>query len=259
MVYRVKKTKNYTVISNYYLRDERLSLRAIGLLTKMLSFPPSWKFNARSLAYACMESYHVVRGVIGELEDTGYIVRRQKRTKRGQWSSADYDIYEIPLELAKKEGAELEADAATKTAKAKPNVAPETPPPDAPELDAAALNRYRAEIRENIDYERLWRKKGADLELLSGYVELMAEVCAGGETIRVNGREVSAKEAERRFLSLDANHILYAMDCLKDTRSEIRNIRAYTLATLYNTPNTIDQYYKSKIASDRAELKDEDD
>lgn len=237
MVFRVKKTKNYTVMSNYHLRDTRISLKAKGLLSQMLSLPEDWNYTAKGLASINKEHFNTIRAVILELEKAGYIVRRQKREKSGEWNRMEYDIYEIP-QITGEDTPELEVS--------------ETPPPleaetDAPELDADTLNRYRQELRENINYDLLWREHDADMEILNGYVELMAEVCAGKSPIRVNGREIDPEEAERRFLSLDMNHILYVMECLRDRTREIRNMRAYTLAALFNAPTTMNQYYESKV------------
>ena len=38
-VFRIEKTRDYTVMSNYHLRDTSLSLKAKGLLSLMLSLP----------------------------------------------------------------------------------------------------------------------------------------------------------------------------------------------------------------------------
>ena len=241
MVFRVQKTKNYTVMSNYHLRDKRLSLKAKGLLSQMLSLPDDWNYTAKGLASINKETFNTIREIILELEKTGYIVRRQKRRKSGEWNRMEYDIYEIPQFIPE----EMESDA--------PEAVPDTPPTpreaesDAPELDADTLNRYRQTLRENIDYDLLWHEYGADVEILNGYVEMMAEVCAGGASIKVNGFEIPPDEAERRFLSLDMHHILYVMECMRDRTREIRNVRAYTLAALFNAPNTIDQHYESAV------------
>ena len=41
-VFRVEKTKDFTVMSNFHLRDVELSLKAKGLLSLMLSLPEDW-------------------------------------------------------------------------------------------------------------------------------------------------------------------------------------------------------------------------
>ena len=54
-VIRIEKNKNYTVMSNYHLRDKNLSLKAKGLLSIMLSLPEGWHYNVRGLASICKE------------------------------------------------------------------------------------------------------------------------------------------------------------------------------------------------------------
>ena len=54
-VFRVEKTRNYTVMSNHHLRDKSLSLKAKGLLSLMLSLPEDWDYTTRGLAYICKD------------------------------------------------------------------------------------------------------------------------------------------------------------------------------------------------------------
>lgn len=54
-VYRVNKNRSYTVMANFHLRDKNLSLKAVGLLSKMLSFNDGWKFSTRGLSAICKE------------------------------------------------------------------------------------------------------------------------------------------------------------------------------------------------------------
>ena len=72
-VYRVnKKRSGYTLMSNYHLRDKRLTLKAVGLLSKMLSFNDGWKFSTNGLAAICKEGPDAIRSALNELEDNGY-------------------------------------------------------------------------------------------------------------------------------------------------------------------------------------------
>ena len=43
-VFRVEKTKDFTVMSNHHLRNVSLSLKAKGLLSLMLSLPDNWDY-----------------------------------------------------------------------------------------------------------------------------------------------------------------------------------------------------------------------
>ena len=76
-VFRVEKNHNYTVMSNYHLRDTRLTLKAIGLLSKMLSLTDEWDYTTRGLAAICKEGVDAIGAALKELESHGYLVRRQ--------------------------------------------------------------------------------------------------------------------------------------------------------------------------------------
>ena len=109
----------------------------------------------------------------------------------------------------------------------------------------------REEIRENIDYEGLVRDHPCDSSILDGYVELMVETaCCSKETVRICGQDIPTTSIRSRFLKLEREHIEYVRDCLCNTTSAIGNIKAYTLAALYNAPVTCGQYYASLVSRD---------
>lgn len=93
-VHREEKKTDYTIISNSYLRDRNLSLKAKGLLTVMLSLPDTWEYSVRGLASICAESTGAVNRSLQELEDKGYLVRHQIRLNNGHAGRIVYDIYE---------------------------------------------------------------------------------------------------------------------------------------------------------------------
>lgn len=95
-VIRIEKDGNYTCMSNYHLRDIRLSLKAIGLLSKMLSLPPEWDYTVAGLAKICRDGKDSVRSALQELEDAGYMQREQTHNAAGHFSKVDYVIYEQP-------------------------------------------------------------------------------------------------------------------------------------------------------------------
>ena len=92
-VIRVEHNDNYTVMSNEHLRDPRLSLRAMGLMSRMLSDTDTWQHSIAGLAAVCKEGRDAVRKTLQELEAAGYLVREQTR-KGGSFSSCDYTLYE---------------------------------------------------------------------------------------------------------------------------------------------------------------------
>ncbi|MBQ9721465.1 MAG: helix-turn-helix domain-containing protein, partial [Oscillospiraceae bacterium] len=94
--YRVERTKDYTVMSNCHLRDTSLTLKAKGLLSMMLSLPDEWNYTTRGLAAICKEGVDAIGKALKELENAGYIVRRQLRGAGGKISDTEYVIYEQP-------------------------------------------------------------------------------------------------------------------------------------------------------------------
>jgi uncharacterized phage protein (TIGR02220 family) len=97
-VMRVNKTNNYTVMSNCHLRDTRLSLKAVGLLSKILSLPDNWDYSIRGLVAICKENETAVKNALKELKEFGYLkvtklMPDQTESGRIEWI---YDIYEQP-------------------------------------------------------------------------------------------------------------------------------------------------------------------
>ena len=95
-VFRVEKTKDYTIMSNHHLKDRRLSLKAKGLLSMMLSLPKEWDYTLKGLARISREGVDAIRGALRELEKEGYVIRRQLRGPGGQIQDIEYLIYEQP-------------------------------------------------------------------------------------------------------------------------------------------------------------------
>ncbi len=95
-VFRVERTQNYTVMSNYHLRDKTLSLKAKGLLSLMLSLPETWDYTLAGLARISLEGKDAIRAAVVELEKAGYIHRSQTTDKAGKFGSNEYIIREYP-------------------------------------------------------------------------------------------------------------------------------------------------------------------
>lgn len=94
---RIEKNRNYTVMSNHHLRDKRLKLKTVGLLSIMLSLPDNWDFSANGLVQICGDGRTAVNSAIHELEIYGYLTRSYTRGENGQWADIEYIVREIPL------------------------------------------------------------------------------------------------------------------------------------------------------------------
>lgn len=95
MVFRVQKTRDYTIMSNTHLRDKRLSLKAKGLLSVMLSLPDEWDYSIDGLVAISKENETAIKTTLKELKENGYLVITKDRTEKGTYDYI-YDIYEKP-------------------------------------------------------------------------------------------------------------------------------------------------------------------
>lgn len=265
-VFRVQKTQNYTIMSNHHLRNKALSLKSKGLLSLMLSLPEDWDYTTRGLASICKEGVDSVCATVRELEAAGYIIRRRVRDKNGQMCGMEYTVLEEPQPPQPEPGQAAPDCAQPKQAKPKREKPVQDNPAQLntkrqkkeitknvsnPIRTADEREQYRALIRENIEYDILSANNPGDTMRLDELVELMLDtVCSKRSSIRVAGDEFPAEVVKSRFLKLEAQHIQYVLDSLKDNPPHIRNIKKYLLAALYNAPLTIENYYAAQINHD---------
>lgn len=92
----VKKEQNYTIISNDIFKDTRLSFKAKGLLTTMLSCPPNWNYTIEGLSKISKDGKASIRSALAELEEFGYLERKQLRDEKGSFTDLEYIVYEKP-------------------------------------------------------------------------------------------------------------------------------------------------------------------
>ena len=97
-VFRVNKNSNYTVMSNNHFKEKNMSLKAMGLLSLMLSLPQDWDYSIAGLSKICNDGKDSIRSALKELEDFGYLKRTQDFDEERKFKGYVYDIYEEPLE-----------------------------------------------------------------------------------------------------------------------------------------------------------------
>jgi len=316
-VFRVERTENYTVMSNYHLRDLNLSLKAKGLLSMMLSLPENWDYTLSGLSCICKEGKDSIRAGIVELEKAGYIQRSQTIGKDGKFGSNEYVIREAPVgQDPPLEESSSGAPSSEKPTTEKPTTgtsssaqplsenpttdftSPEKPternkdirskdkqkkdlpgidsipfplPPSAPPTPAAApkepkrrersrgrqvmsqeeMDACRELIRENIGYSSLVCEFPYDAGQLDEMVELMVEaICSKRETIRVSGNDYPQAVVKGRLLKLNREHIRFVFDCLRANTTQVRNVKQYLLAVLFNAPVTMENHYAAQVSHD---------
>ena len=95
-VFRIEKTRDYTVMANHHLRNTKLSLKAKGLLSLMLSLPEDWDYTTKGLAKICKDGVDSICSTVNELEEHGYVIRERIRNAKGQLTDIQYIILEQP-------------------------------------------------------------------------------------------------------------------------------------------------------------------
>lgn len=96
-IFRIEKTKNYTVLSNYHFKEKDLSLKAKGLLSLMLSLPDSWNYTIKGLVTLSKDGKDSVMSALAELEEFRYLERKRTTDKKGRFTGIEYHIYEQPI------------------------------------------------------------------------------------------------------------------------------------------------------------------
>lgn len=103
-------------------------------------------------------------------------------------------------------------------------------------------------IRENIEYDCFSEDEQEKVDEL---IQIMLDVvCSSQSTVRVHGEDLPHEVVKSRFLKLNHEHIEYVLLSLKRNTSDVKNIRAYLITTLYNAPTTIDSYYTALVNHD---------
>ena len=284
-VFRIERTRDYTVMSNHHLRDKALSLKSKGLLSMMLSLPEDWNYTTRGLAKICKEGVDAIGGALRELEAAGYIVRHQPRDRQGRISDTEYVIYEQPQPKAPdtpqpdtaspdtenpyladpdtEKPAELNIEKSrTHKSNTQGSSTDSIPfrgtaaarPPERKGRDAMSMEEmqdYRELILENIEYDHLCREFETYREDLDEIVELIVEtVCARRKTTRIAGADFPHEVVRSRFLKLDSSHIEFVMESLHNNTTEIRNMKQYLLTVLFNAPTTMSNHYTAQVNHD---------
>lgn len=114
--FRVHKDDHYTIIHNHIFLDNSLSWKAKGLLTQILSLPPTWDYTEAGLTKLAKDGLTSTRGAIRELEEAGYLIRTYVRNEKGQVSDINYDVFETPQDAAGASAGTHVFEAETKTA-----------------------------------------------------------------------------------------------------------------------------------------------
>lgn len=110
---------------------------------------------------------------------------------------------------------------------------------------------YEKIIKNNIDYDIIvnnYSKAWLD-EIVAVMVDV---VCSDEPTIRINKQEYPHEVVKSRFLKINSTHIEYIDMALRSNTSDVRNIRAFLITTIYRSFETADNWFSAKVQYDMA-------
>ena len=262
----VEKIEGYTVMANHHLRDMRLSLKARGLLSQILSLPPKWDKSIEGLAKINRECSDTIASIIKELEAAGYITRYRERREDGTYGDMHYNVYQKPQHFnpfkkekePKPKNSVRENPAVEKSGQLSKEVTnKEKENKDSfsnlsinhsDEIDK--IETYRGIILENIEYDIICSQ--FDKERLDEIVEIMLEcICCKSPTQIIGKAEFPSEMVKSRMLKIHSGHIEYIFRCLEKNPGKIRNIKSYLKTALFNAPGTYGNFYAAEVNHDR--------
>ena len=281
-VFRIERTRDYTVMSNHHLRNANLSLKAKGLLSMILSLPEDWNYTTRGLAKICKEGVDAIGAALRELEAAGYIVRHKLRDRQGRISDTEYVIYEQPqlrkpdtdspdtenpymdkpdtekpaelnIEKSNTEksityGSSTDSIPFRETAAARP---PERKGRDA--MSVTEIENYRELILENIEYDCLKQRYPLYLDDLNEIVELLVEKRSVPDERPPGslGQTFLTRSCVPVFENWTAPTSSLSWTVCKRTPPIVRNnMKQYLLAVLFNAPTTMNNHFTSLVNHD---------
>lgn len=191
-VFRVKKTRDYTVMANHHLRNKALSLKAKGLLSLMLSLPDDWDYTLKGLARICRDGVDSIAAAVNELEEAGYIVRKRVRDDKGRVRDMEYTILEHPKEdippkldfpvqdnpVQEKPEQEKRPQLSTKESNIQQSSTEESIPILSNQMGTDEMlkrEQYRELLKENIEYDKLLQAIKNTIPALAEAIESLRE------------------------------------------------------------------------------------
>lgn len=121
--------------------------------------------------------------------------------------------------------------------------------------EESIFEKYTKMVKDNIDYDVLISRHYLEKSMIDGMVNLIVEtIISENDYIVISSTKFPKEAVKSRFSKLDISHIEYVLECMNHNTTNIKNIKKYLLAALYNAPTTIDSYYKARVQHDMPEL-----
>ena len=110
---------------------------------------------------------------------------------------------------------------------------------------------YQEYFSRQLGFDALIASHPDDEEMLREIFELLVDtVCSKRRFIRIAGDDKPAEVVKAQLMKLNGDHLRFVLMCLKENTTQVRNIRQYLLATLYNAPMTMHSSYAARVQHD---------
>ncbi len=275
-VFRVQKTKNYTVMSNHHLKNTNLSLKAKGLLSLMLSLPENWDYSMKGLCSICLEQEKSIKSTLDELKRHGYLTVDKVRNSQGRYEYI-YTIFEEPSDVTPDENTPPHHNGGVVK---KPD--PHYPQVDEPGVDDPAvekdgqlntnilntkeLNTNKSntipsfihstdvidsevtsnknsegmkvykKICDNVNFKMLIHNNPDKIKFIVFIQSVISSVVKGDKPIKSKGQIIQKNKCIDMYLKLNGEMIIGIIDDLINCRSKIKDYFAYIASALYLAP-----------------------
>jgi len=257
--FRKKKT-SFAQVSNIALRDEKLSLKAKGLLSLIESYISLDNFvlYKQFLINKSTDGETSFTGAWKELKDNGYLIQYEMKNEETKQFYYEYEVcdnphVENPLVAITPISPCVEKPPVEKPHVAKPYCGLPT------QWETHSYNKtvsnntidnntlYTNIIQTNIDYDPVF-VSSSDKELVDNIVNIMVDIFVNNyKCIKINHGEINSEDLKIILLKINMNHIVYTIDAINSYKSKITNMRNFILSVLYNSVLTLDTHYQNLI------------
>lgn len=258
-------SKDFTVIHNDFLRDERLGLEEIGMLTKLMSLPEDWNFSIKGLAKILASGERKVSTALNKLMELGYFRRIRLTDKNGRVTDWLYQFSDQVQEewLVHFEGTEKNDDENPDLRNAdveNPHLAVGCQNNNnnnkinnnilIDRYGKAEFQKTKEEVREQInEVNELVVDGCASEEEVEEIIDIMTEVYLSDDAIiNINGTTMKMTRVQTQFRKLTSDHIKYFFEKIKKNSKKIINIRKYIITSLYNAAMTFNNTVRAEVA-----------
>lgn len=257
-IVRLPDYSSFTIMSNRFLRDERLSSKARGVMATMLSFPDNWDYSIIGLTKIMPDGKASISSSIAELEKYGYLTREQEHGQGGKFGRMIYTV--IPEPLTENQT----------TVKKTPSPLTDFPPTvyptteNQPQLNTNILNtkkykevglsvgqtRTREMIQLQINYSNIC-KSYLDKALIDSIVDVMLDTykhCR--KEVKLGNREYDREEVFATLDDITQDEIISIRDYIRSYKKQVRNPYNFMLTLLLQAKKGQDAYWTTRVNSD---------